>query len=784
MDVLEIESPWTNEAATVDGREAAIPLLRESSHELESPFRGGVSFTERPETEGLEPELEFTGTARFQELQSPFASRIVTTAEVDERAEAFRDLLGELRDEAFEEAVARLANEAAALHLASQASWSSAEAAPSLAVSELEAWIEPLAAEADRLLEDMAARLANEEIETLRESELDTLLESFQTDAGSLPESFEQFLGGLLKKAKKVVKGAWRLAKKGVQAAGRVLPLGILLKKLSGLVRPLLRRVLQRAIGRLPAGVRPLAQRLAARFAGELEAEVDGASMENDGLGREFDVHVASLALAADEPELNGLLSEVETEAGQESGDRLAELDDARARLAEQLVELPAGESPVPALEQFIPAVMAALPAIRLGISAVGRDRVVRFLADRIGSLIGSMVGPESARVLARPIVDVGLRMLSLESPPASETTLGGEALASTAEETVRQVLALPAHAFEDGLRMEAEAQQAFAEAAARNVPNEFLRPDLPERETAGEGGVWVLMPRVARPHYRYKKYSRVFLVPVSRQTARSIPVTDGGTLEATLLDRGVTSWPAQAEVHLYEAVPGTALGHVARFEMEGDVPLGEALEEFQPLTPESASLLLREPALGRPAAVPDGRSAGGLRPGQRFYRLKLREARRGSARPRRRLRVVLDLLQSEPQIRVQVALSEREGQVLAERLDKRHLPWAVAWLKQRYERTAPALLAARLLAVGTRLPGITLTQARARDLGAQMTEAMTAALTAFLRQRHQELTAAVREPQQGLTITFAFAARDRSALLGTPVVAPSVTVRAGWPRG
>ena len=45
-------------------------------------------------------------------------------------------------------------------------------------------------------------------------------------------------------------------------------------------------------------------------------------------------------------------------------------------------------------------------------------------------------------------------------------------------------------------------------------------------------------MPRAARPRYRYKKFSRIFVIPISRQVARAVPTTDGGTLEAMLLDR------------------------------------------------------------------------------------------------------------------------------------------------------------------------------------------------------------------------------------------------------
>ena len=78
---------------------------------------------------------------------------------------------------------------------------------------------------------------------------------------------------------------------------------------------------------------------------------------------------------------------------------------------------------------------------------------------------------------------------------------------------------------------------------------------------------MWVYMPRRARPAYRYKKYSRVFRVPITRPLARAIVLSDGGTLEHRLLDAGARVWPLEAERHLYETIPGGQLGHLAAFE-------------------------------------------------------------------------------------------------------------------------------------------------------------------------------------------------------------------------
>ncbi len=48
--------------------------------------------------------------------------------------------------------------------------------------------------------------------------------------------------------------------------------------------------------------------------------------------------------------------------------------------------------------------------------------------------------------------------------------------------------------------------------------------------------------------------------------------VGPGDTLERRLLDAGARVWPVQTEVHLYETLPGTQLGHLAAFEGEQGV--------------------------------------------------------------------------------------------------------------------------------------------------------------------------------------------------------------------
>jgi hypothetical protein len=265
------ESPWASETVWSSElgnnnevrrthEEAPAPAAL-AGYELRSPFLSSASFAESLSVEaplGLAP----------ASMTSPFVSSYVPVAQQDARADAMRQLLRELEDESFEEALERLVDEAAGQYLASEASWSSSETAPALASGELERWVDPLATEMDHLLDEMANRLSAEDFESLRQSELDTLLESLRPQPLGLPEAFEQFLGGFFNKVTKVVKGTWDVAKKGVQAVGRVLPVGWLLDKLRAIARPWLERVLQKARGHLPAAVQPMADMLAARLLG------------------------------------------------------------------------------------------------------------------------------------------------------------------------------------------------------------------------------------------------------------------------------------------------------------------------------------------------------------------------------------------------------------------------------------------------------------------------------------------------------------------------------------
>lgn len=707
-------------------------------------------------------------------LNSPFPARFIAEAFAPESDEA-ASFFAELEDEDFIDALDQLVNDAAAHQLADQRSWSSLPAEADARAS-LEDWIEPVATEAERAIDGFAERLAGSDLFGMPAQEFEQFLEAAGNQTQFGLAGYENFLGGIIRAGKKLVSGAVGLVKKGIAAVGKVLPVNLLLGKLKGLVRPLLRRVVSAAMNRLPASVRPLARKLAAKLGvAEAEAE-DHASAE--GLAEVFGLEVTSLLYAPDaEEELGENFFELQE---YEATDSLAALETARARFTERLAALPDGSTPTAEIEQFLPAVMAVQPLIKLGISIIGRQRVVNFIAGILANLAKGLIGEGPARMLATPVADLGLKVFGFETEADSGRMRAAEAIASTVEGTALRLLELPEATFEDQLQLAAAVQEAFVESAAAYLPDRVLHEDLPERETAGDGGVWVLMPRSARPRYRFRKYTRVFAVPITRQTARAIRWSDGGTLEGHLLDRGVRRWPLEAEVDLYEAIPGTQFGHFIHDETTDEAAAADS-SEFQLLTPDIAGLLLREPGLGRAAAA--GAGLGRARPqvGRRYFRIRSAALDRinRARRLARRLSVVVE--PSKRQLRVQLRLSERQAQQLLALLQpsspsaRRDLPSVLAALRQLYEPRLPQILTARLVrhalskdAAGT-----------AATVDALL-KALSASLSRFLAQRAAQLAAAAAGPEHGVTITATFQdiTRDR---IGAAVQPPEVAVQAGW---
>ena len=325
---------------------------------LLSPFAAGARVFEAEQPDVAMQHIAAGG--------SPFAEGFALASEAEFEREAAAYLAAELEDEEFDEALEALVDEASARHLQSAASWSSESEAASLATNEVEAWLGELASEAVQLFEQLEQTYEGRAIDSLGEHELELFGQTYLEHRG-LEAVSEQFLGGLIKKAGKLVKGVVKVIGKGLSAVGKLLPVGKLFALLSKLVKPLLRRVLQRAVGMLPVALRGPASDLAKRLTGESTAFGAGEQEAFEDESEGFDRALAEVALAGSEASAESILAELEAESATPASEAVGALDATRAKLARELIDARPGEAPTAQLEQFIPVVMAAMPLIRSG---------------------------------------------------------------------------------------------------------------------------------------------------------------------------------------------------------------------------------------------------------------------------------------------------------------------------------------------------------------------------------------------------------------------------------
>ena len=734
----------------------------ELSEDWISPFAGAALGADAAAGEAA-PAPAYEGYATGP-AASPFAEAM-TDADGREAAESeWQSLVDELADESFDEALDGMVDEAAGRYLRSRSRSSGGPDASDLAAQDVEAWLAERAGVVDQALARLQTEYADRPLTAAEAAALTSSSGpggAAQAEGQDPAQATEQFLGGLVRKA---VKAASSLAKKGIAVLGKVLPMGRIFGLLRRLVRPLLKRVLDRALGRLPAPLQGPARTLAAKLGlGEDEFT------EAFSLGESFDQELAQLLLAPTDGGAEQFLAELEAEASAPAPDPLARLDAARATMTEQLAAADPGRPPTEQLEQFIPAVMAAMPLVRAGLSVIGRDRVVRFLAGHLATLIQPHIGPQAASALAPRIADTGLRLLSLEAEAPDR--LGAEALVDTLEETVRSVLELPEASLTNPIRLESATDTALAEAAARLLPASALRPDLETFESTDGEATWVLMPRRTPGCRRYRAYGRVFDVTIARPQARAIVLRGEDTLEERLQEAGVERWPVTGEVRLYEAIAGTQQGHLEAFEDEASSPDAGELEE---LTPEAATLLLGRPGLGRRFPM-TGRRFG---PGRRYFRLVV--PGRALRRRRPRLMVRLDTSAAAPAVRLHLRLGERSSGVLAAHLNRQAYAEAVTTVSRLVGPVVRRHLAGRLLLQLRRGLGAAVTPARAESLGNHLIESMLRVLAAQLQGSAPAILAAIKDPAPGVTLTFTATFADRAALVGGEPGEPTMTVRAG----
>ena len=748
---------------------------------VSAPFLDFKSFITE-ESEATEPEIRMTPAVR-----SPFIS-VYESADGEKTfddpiREAYSTIVNELYDEEFDEALFELLTDARNLHQDHLASgYSSSEADRHVTQH-----FSQLTRESEAAVDAIAREFGSRGEAGMVESEMETFFERYSSSV-QIDPAFENFFGKLLKKVGKAVKNVAGKAWQGIKKIG----LGPILNQIKALIKPLLDRVLQKAIGKLPEAVQPVAQKLAEKlgFAAPKPAEAAPAAIPPENVGapmqaaagsdlaamqKEFDQQIAGVLLSHDEVELNTELARLRGNTAAATP-VFAHLDDARDRFIQELENLKPGESPEPYIQNFLPAV---LPALRLGIRLIGRPRVINFLAPLLAKLISKLIGPEQAPALSQAIVDAGLKLLSLEISEQEKSGLAASTVAATVEETVNRVASLPDHVLDHQELLEGFALEAFEQAAAANLPavlSEATYRQRPELLEAGVNAAWLLLP--LRGRKRYKRCSRPFNIKITPHMAEEVESFEGVSLSDYLQDQlGLPEGAeVEAEVHLYETLPGTTLADITRSESETP-GLGASdettISQLHPLTPQAASVLLGKPGLGRDLTVDSDRR--NIAAGQRLFHLAIPGKRpltvpghRGHRRVRRllHLNVIFDCPQD--QIRVCVFISEVKAQKLAVRLRQQLHTGAlnVGFHKFVARRLRPILHGQRPRrlriisaamdpgqspeSVLQRLPGII-----PQTFIAKMQEWLAQGFSQFIKTQSQKFLAATEDPADGVTLRF-----------------------------
>lgn len=717
-------------------------------------------------------------------LRSPFLSvyelegREPVGGMDDPVREAYAALVDELHDEEFDEALHELQSHARAMHDGQLDSGATRAAADQLLTQHFSQLIRASETAVDAMVHEFGMR----DEAGIVDHEIESFVASYAPPSGLEPE-FEDFFGKLLRKVGKLAKSAVGTAWRSI----KTLALGPIFNAIKAVLRPILNGVLQRAIGQLPAPVQPAAQKLAQKLGLSASAPAaappanaapvqDAAGAGNAGPQQEFDEQFAGALLAQDEADLQLEMAQLRSTATQSAQPVFAELDDARERFIHELGELAAGENAEPQVQAFLPAV---LPALRVGLRLAGRPRVVNFLAQMLAQLISRLIGPEQAPALSRAIVDAGFKLLNLEMQDSEMPRLAASAVAATVEDTIARVAALPEAVLDNEALLEGFVLEAFEQAAAANLPPLFSGATYRQRPELLEAGLevgWVLLP--LRGRKRYKRCTRVFQVRVSPYMAGEVESFEGTPLADYLQDQlGLPDGAeVQAQLNLYETLPGTSLADIARGEHEtfGTGVSDEAnAAQLHPLTPQAAAVLLGRPGLGRPLpASPDGQR---LPAGQRLYHMAVpgqRPLTMPGAGPRHQLRrrlhvnVVLD--RPRDRVRVCAYLSEVKAQKLAQRLRDPAALGALAagfsrWMGHRLEAIFQGRAPRRLRVVhGSLRPGTVAAPALAgvppnlRDVfQARLHEALLRGFAEFVQAQSARFLAAAEDASEGVTLVF-----------------------------
>jgi hypothetical protein len=736
-----------------------------------SPFLDVRSY----ENENLAPARADESLTRGQPA-SPFLAIYESEEEgrIDPQTEEYMSFVNELHDEQFSEALSSLVDEAAAVYEANFADTQDPRTAGYQAQRLLNQHFAPLVSEADAMIRTVASELGKRNLDTLREDEVEALVDAYRPSTDINPQ-FEEWLGGLLKK---VVSKGLDLAKNAASAVAK-LGLGPILNKLLALVKPMIKRVIEIGIRKLPANLQPVAQMLRDKLPLLSELE-EGEGLESEATGtsgvaeiqHEFNQGVANLLFAQTETEQDLEVARAANPPSAPESYPVAELELARDRFIDGLGELKDGEDPTPHVENFLPAL---IPVLRIGLKLAGRQRVVDFLANFMGKLIQKFVGPQYAPPLSKAIVDAGLRLLQLETTPQGESRAAASAVASTVEETMRRVAALPEYVLDNQELLEGAALEAFEQAAANNLPPVLSedtyrkRPELREHRK----GFWY--PCGHRRRYK-KRLGQKITARISPYTVGSLETFDGSTVGEVLEEQYAIApgEELEAEVHLYEAMPGMRLSDIARGEEVIAQGHGEeGHNQLHPLTRDAAALLLDQPELGRDAGPGETGDPNAPQVGQRFYYLEIPGKRplmvptlggRAHVRHRSRIRVILHFPKNK--IVARLYLSEIRAQQIAVKLRQHaHMGTVADRLRRFIDRGVNRAFAAnsgRLKIVhGAVLPGQPITAINRLPalvpvvLRARVTEWLVKALADHLQKHAEEFIKAADDTADGVTLVI-----------------------------
>jgi hypothetical protein len=734
-----------------------------------SPFLDVRSFTE----EELPARVEESPTRA--QTSSPFLAvyELEEGPGPDPQTEAYVSFLNELYDEQFNQALSKLVDEAAAIY---ESNFADEQQDPHTTGQEAERLLDqhfaPLVAEAETMIRTLAAELGQRDLGTLSEDEVETIVDRYRP-SGEIEPHFEQWLDGLKNAFKKVVNKGLDLAKNAASAVARW-GLGPILNQLLVLVRPMIKAVVGRAIQKLPRQLQPMAMMLRDKlpFLKELE-EGEGTEPETTAanevaeIQNEFNQRVANLLFAQTEAEQDLEVARAVDQRGAPDAYPVAELERARERLMDGLEQLKEGEDPTPQVENFIPAL---LPVLKVGLRLAGRQRVVDFLAGFLGKLIQKFVGPQYAPPLSKAIVDAGLRLLQLEAATQSESRPAASAVASTVEETVRRVAALPEYVLDNQELLEGAALEAFEQAAAANLPPVLpedtyrKRPELREHRR----GFWYRYGR------RYKKrLGPRIMARISPYKVASLETFDGGTVGEALEEQYAIApgEELEGEVHLYEALPGMRLSDIVRGEQViAKVDGEDGYGQLHPLTRDAAALLLDQPELGRDT---EGGTGDPTAPqvGQRFYYLELPGKRPlmvpapgGRAHVRRRSHSRLIFHFPKNEIVARLYLSEIRAQEIAVKLRQHgHMGVVMERLRRFIAHGVNRAFAANLgqlkIVHGAVIPGqpvnalSRLPSVVPQHLRGRVTEWVLKGLADHLQQHAQEFIRAAEDTADGVTL-------------------------------